>query len=104
MKPLTPENIRNCPDERVRLASTAHDHARIPFAAKALTPKMPLALAGRHRRRHLNATVQNQPELTKIDHSNRTISSAQRFFQRNAPEKFFRSNHPTGQPRSSLDR
>lgn len=38
--------------------------------------------------------VQNQPESTKIDHPNRTNSSAQRFLRRNAPENFFGANHP----------
>ena len=82
----------------VRLASTADHHAKIPFAANAPQPGTMLTFACRPRRRHSNTTVQNQPELTKINHPKRTISSAQRFFQRNAPEKFFRSNHPTTQP------
>lgn len=79
----------------VRLASTADHHAKIPFAANAPQPGTMLTFACRPRRRHSNTTVQNQPELTKINHPKRTISSAQRFFQRNVPEKFFRSNHPT---------
>jgi len=81
--------------ELVRLASTADDHAKVPFAANAPPPRTTLTFACRRRRRHSNTTGQNQPELTKINHPNRTISSAQQFFQRNAPEKFFRSNHPT---------
>lgn len=79
----------------VRLASTADDHAKFPFAANAPPPGTTLTFACRPRRRHSNTTVQNQPESTKINHPKRTISSAQRVFRRNAPEKFFRSNHPT---------
>ena len=35
------------------------------------------------------------PKPTKINHPKRTISSAQQYFRRNAPENFFRPNHPT---------
>ena len=79
----------------VRLASTAGDHAKFPFATNAPPPRTTLTFACRRRRRHSNTTVQNQPELTKINHPKRTISSAQRVFRRNTPENLFRSNHPT---------
>ena len=70
----------------VRLASTAGDHAKFPCATNAPPPSTTLTFACRRRRRHSNTTVQNQPELTKINHPKRTISSAQQYFSPNARE------------------
>ena len=39
--------------------------------------------------------VQDRPELTKPDHPDRTISSAQQYFRQNTPENFFVTDHPT---------
>ena len=91
--------------EPVRLASTAGDHAKFPFAPNTPPPRTTPSFARLPRCQYRNTTVQNQPKLTKIDHPDRAISSARRCFRRNTPEKFFRSYHPTvNLPRPAFDR
>ena len=64
-----------------RLGTTCVDHERTWH--DFLCPPIQAPELGRRR-----------PKPTKINHPNRTVSSAQRFFRRSAPEKFFRANHP----------
>ena len=103
----SPHDLNVAAQNRTKLTTFDHPNRTISSAQRHFRGNAPQNLFSPRPRRGKGpsatgrpSTVQPRPGLTKPDHPDHTISSAQQYFSPNSPQNF---SALTTQPRSSLD-